>query len=87
MSDSNTNALRTALRVMQAGAVATVLVAAPYKAFDLDRYFVPKELALLATAAIAGAIVLGAVRRVALTRVDTLLAAFLVLGVMSAAGA
>ena len=72
---------------MQAGAVATVLVAAPYKAFDLDRYFVPKELALLATAAIAGAIVLGAVRRVALTRVDTLLAAFLVLGVMSAAGA
>jgi O-antigen ligase len=80
-------ALRLALRVVQIGAIATVLVAAPYKAFDLDRYFVPKELALLLTAAIAGAIVLGAVRRVALTRVDTLLAAFLVVSVMSAARA
>jgi O-antigen ligase len=72
---------------MQAGAVATVLVAAPYKAFDLDRYFVPKELALLLTAAIAGALTLAAVRRVALTRVDTLLAAFLILSVLSAAKA
>jgi O-antigen ligase len=80
-------ALRVALRVMQAGAVATVLVAAPYKAFDLDRYFVPKELALLLTAAIAGALTIAAVRRVALTRVDTLLAAFLVLSVLSAAKA
>jgi O-antigen ligase len=80
-------AFRLALRVLQTGAVATVLVAAPYKMFDLDRYFVPKELALLATAAIAGAIVLGAVRRVTVTRVDMLLAAFLVLSAVSAAGA
>ena len=80
-------AIRVALRVLQVGAVAAVVVAAPYKAFDLDRYFVPKELALLLTAAIAGAIVLGAVRRIALTRVDTLLAAFLVLSIVSAAAA
>jgi O-antigen ligase len=69
---------------MQAGALATVLLAAPYKVFDLDRYFVPKELALVVTATLAGALALVAVRRVALTRVDTLLAAFLVVSVLSA---
>ena len=50
--------IRTALRVREltlpiierSGAIATVLVALPYKAFDLDRYFVPKELALHLTA-------------------------------------
>ena len=33
---------RLALHVLQAGAIAVVLAAAPYKAFDLDRFFVPK---------------------------------------------
>jgi O-antigen ligase len=83
-SGADRTALRVALRVIQAGALATVLVAAPYKVFDLDRYFVPKELVLVAAATLAGAIALGAVRRVALTRVDTLLAAFLVVSVLSA---
>ena len=35
---------RVALLLVQAGAIAVVLASLPYKAFDLDRYFVPKEL-------------------------------------------
>jgi hypothetical protein len=75
------------------GALAVVLVALPYKAFDLDRYFVPKELVLHLTALLAtvGAIVAlgnGMGRRggpaISLTRADTLLAAFLVLSGASA---
>ena len=44
--------------VVIVGALAVVLLSLPYKAFDLDRFFVPKELALHATAAITGLIVL-----------------------------
>src|SRR5215207_10179052 len=66
------------------GALAVVLVSLPYKAFDLDRFFVPKELALHATAAITGLIALSKRPRPALTRVDTFLVAFLVLSVISA---
>ena len=44
---------RVALRVLQAGAIAVVVVAAPYKTFDLDRFFVPKELVLSVTALLA----------------------------------
>ena len=72
---------------MQVGALAAVLVALPYKAFDLDRYFVPKELVVALTATIAVLACLAAARRLALTRVDTLLAAFLVLSAVSALGA
>jgi hypothetical protein len=78
---------RLALRVMQVGAVAAVLVALPYKAFDLDRYFVPKELVVAITATVAVVAVLASARRIALTRVDTLLVAFLALSAVSAAGA
>ena len=41
---------RIALRVLQLGTLLVVLLAAPYKQFDLDRFFVPKELALHVTA-------------------------------------
>jgi O-antigen ligase len=78
---------RLALRVVQVGAVATVLAALPFKPFDLDRFFVPKELVLVVTATLAGAILLAGAREIRLTRVDTLLAAFLALSVASAAGA
>ncbi len=71
--------------MLRAGAIATVLVALPYKAFDLDRYFVPKELVLELTAGIAAVAVLIGVRRFALTRVDTLLVGFLGLSAVSAA--
>ena len=66
------------------GALAVVLVSLPYKAFDLDRFFVPKELALHATAALTGLIVLTRRRTPALSRVDTFLVGFLILGVLSA---
>jgi hypothetical protein len=44
---------RLATRVLQAGAIAVVLAAAPYKTFELDRFFVPKELLLSVTAGVA----------------------------------
>lgn len=73
-----------ALRALQVGAVAVVLVAAPYKTFELDRFFVPKELALGVTALVASLLCVARVRRLALSRVDELLALWLVLGVVSA---
>src|SRR4051812_42376308 len=75
---------RAALRVLQFGALAVVLAAAPYKAFDLDRFFVPKELILHATALFATLLILLRARRIGLGRVDQLLAMFLVVGALSA---
>src|ERR1700730_16558057 len=77
-------ALRAALRVLQAGAIAVVLAATPYKAFDLDRFFVPKELVLHATALLATLLCLLRARRLGLARVDQLIGLFLALGVLSA---
>ncbi|HEY0151287.1 MAG TPA: O-antigen ligase family protein [Longimicrobium sp.] len=78
-------AQRLALRVLQVGAIAVVLAAATYKVFELDRFFVPKELVLHLTALIAGMLCLSAARRVSLGRVDALLAGYLVIGAVSAA--
>jgi len=75
---------RIALYVLQLGAVAVVLAAVPYKLFDLDRYFVPKELVLHVCAAVAALVCLSTRRRLGLTIVDALLAAFLLTGVVSA---
>ena len=69
---------------MQAGTFAVVLAAAPYKMFDLDRFFVPKELALLVSATIAIALVAAAARRWSIGRVDQLLGAFLAVSTASA---
>ncbi len=79
-----TRAERLALRVLQAGAVAVVLVAATYRVFELDRFFVPKEAVLHLTACLAGLLTLGAARRGRATRVDALLLGFLLLGAVSA---
>jgi hypothetical protein len=76
--------LRAALRVLQAGSIAVVLAAAPYKAFDLDRFFVPKELVLHATALLATLLCLWRARRLGLSRVDQLIGLFLALGALSA---
>ena len=75
---------RIALRVLQLGAFAVVVVSAPYKMFDLDRFFVPKELVLNAVVLVVVLLCLVRVRRIALARVDQLLALWLVLGVLSA---
>ena len=75
---------RLALRVMQIGAIAVVLAVTTFNAFELDRFFVPKELVLSACAAIAAILGLRAMRRVAMTRVDLLLIAYLAISVLSA---
>ena len=75
---------RITLGLLIVGALAVVLLALPYRAFDLDRFFVPKETALHATAAIAGLIVLARRRTPSLSRIDTFLVAFLALSALSA---
>ena len=74
---------RAALLAIQLGAVAVVLMALPYKAFDLDRYFVPKELVLHVGAAIAALLLIGALRRVTLNVIDVLLIGYLSVSVIS----
>jgi len=41
---------RTIRTLIQLGVILAVVVALPYKLFELDRYFVPKELVLHAAA-------------------------------------
>lgn len=79
-----TPAQRLALRVLQAALIAAPLAAATYKQFELDRFFVPKELVLHLAALLAAVLCLGAMRRAQLSRVDLLLAGFLVLSALSA---
>ena len=69
---------------MQLGALAVVLVATTYKSFELDRFFVPKELTLHLTALLAGFFCLRTVRRLELSKIDWLLAGYLLLSVISA---
>jgi O-antigen ligase len=76
--------VRIALHVLQLGAVLVVLAALPYKQFDLDRFFVPKELVLHATALFASLALLVGARRLPLARVDQFLAGFLGVGILSA---
>ncbi|MDA8243406.1 MAG: O-antigen ligase family protein [Elusimicrobia bacterium] len=70
--------------IFAAAALLAVLAAAPYRAFDLDRFFIPKELVLHASAL---ALVLAALRRARTLEAD---APVLLLGVyllLSLAGA
>ena len=73
-----------ALRVLQIGAVVVVLAAVTWKEFELDRFYVPKELVLHLTAVIAGLAGLRAIRRLPFTRIDALLTAFVLAGSVSA---
>src|SRR5687767_12676394 len=68
-------------RVISLGAIAIVLAVTTFTAFELDRFFVPKELVLHVTAVVAALI---AIRRIELTRIDWLLTAFLALSAISA---
>lgn len=78
-----TRAELLAARVLQFGAVASVVVASTFREFDLDRFFIPKELVLHLTAALVAALAIGAARRAPVTRVDLLLLAFLLVGLAS----
>ncbi len=72
------------LAALGLGALLVVLAASPFKAFELDRFFVPKELALHATALVAGIACLVRARSLALDRVDALLLIFACVSVLSA---
>ncbi len=75
---------RIALHVLQIGAIAVVLAALPYKVFDLDRYFVPKELVLHIAAGVAAVALVANRKRLALNVIDVLLLGFIVAGLASA---
>jgi O-antigen ligase len=75
---------RIAVYLLAIGAIVVVLAAAPYKAFELDRYFVPKELVLHVCATVGAFLCISTRRKISLTGVDLLLAAFLVTSVLSA---
>ena len=67
--------------VIQTGVVLAVLVALPYKLFELDRYFVPKELVLHIAALLIAIILFARRRSLSFDLVDGLLALFLLWGV------
>jgi O-antigen ligase len=73
-----------ALLAVGAGALACVLLVVPYRSFDLDRFFAPKELALHVAALVAGVMALISARRLALSRADLALVIWLVLSTISA---
>ncbi len=73
-----------ALIVLQLGALAVVLAATPSKPFELDRFFVPKELALHVAALLAGLLCLWRLRSIELDRVDMLLLLYGALSFLSA---
>jgi O-antigen ligase len=74
-----------ALRVIQIGAIAIVLVASTLTVFDLDRFIVPKELVLHLTALLAALFAFGAIRQLQFVRADWFLIIFLLLSAVSAA--
>jgi O-antigen ligase len=68
---------RTIRTLIQIGIISGVVVALPYKLFELDRYFVPKELVLHAVALLVGVLLLARRRSLSFDVVDGLLALFL----------
>lgn len=73
--------LRLALRMVQLGAIAVVLATSTHRMFDLDRFFVPKELVLHLTAVVSGLLALPFLRR---SRTDWMLFAYLAMSVAAA---
>ncbi|MFN2637429.1 MAG: O-antigen ligase family protein [Gemmatimonadaceae bacterium] len=69
---------------LQVGIVAAVLVALPYKLFELDRYFVPKELVLHVVALLVLLLVFARRRKIEFDLVDKLVALFLLWSAASA---
>lgn len=76
---------RLAANLLIVGAFAVVVVATPYRLFELDRFFLPKEVVLHATAAIVALLVLPGRREWSWSRVDLLLVGYLALSLLSAA--
>src|SRR3954471_23085141 len=70
--------------VIQAGVILVVVIALPYKLFELDRYFVPKELVLHVAALVIALVLVVRRRSLAFDLVDGLLALFLLWSAASA---
>jgi O-antigen ligase len=62
---------------IEAGVILAVIIALPYKLFELDRYFVPKELVLHAAALIVAVVLFARRRSLSFDLADGLLALFL----------
>jgi len=75
---------RTIRTLIQLGVILAVVVALPYKLFELDRYFVPKELVLHTVALIVAVFLLARRRSLSFDVVDGLLVLFLLWSAASA---
>jgi O-antigen ligase len=75
---------RVAVILIQLGVVAAVIAAAPYKLFELDRYFVPKELVLHVVALIIAVVLVTRRRTIRIDLPDALIALFLAWSAASA---
>src|SRR5688572_12660044 len=76
--------LRWTLRLLQAGAIAVVLIATTYNTFELDRFFVPKELTLHIVGLAGLWLAAASFRRTRFSWIDLLLIAYLGLSLISA---
>jgi O-antigen ligase len=76
--------MRLSLRTLQLGAIAAVLAVSTYHAFELDRFFVAKELVLHVAAVLAALFAWRGLRQLETTRADWLLLGYLGLSVLSA---
>ena len=76
--------MRAAERALQVGAVLVVLAASTFNAFELDRFFVAKDLVLHLTALVAGLLAIRALMQMPFTRSDAFLIAFVALSAISA---
>ena len=70
--------------LLAAGSVMVVLAAAPYRMFDLDRFFAPKELVLHAATLALALLSLRGVKALKFNRIDMLLVLYLALSFASA---
>lgn len=75
---------RLALRILQFGAIALVIAAAPFPEYELDRFLVLKEWVLHGTALAAAGLLFRNLLRLTFTRIDLLLVSFVGLGIVSA---
>ena len=75
---------RASTVVIQLGLFAVVVAALPFKLFELDRYFVPKEAAMHAAALLLAAAVVARARHTRVDAADILLAAFVGWSVLAA---
>ncbi len=70
--------------LIQLGVVAAVIAATPYKLFELDRYFVPKELLLHLVAMVIASLLVARRRTISIDLPDALIALFLAWSAASA---